>query len=287
VQVDVGDVSVMVDRAQTALGTRLGEESEGTHTWLGLGRVTSGPLRLMLAKDQPTFARWTHGAVPPWSAGAAWPDRGVIVLRLDLGDPFETLHHELAHIALHHQISGRVPRWFDEGYAVVAAGELGRLSGLRLDLAVATGDVPSLRELDGALVGEGVGAEEAYALAGSAVLAIAQLHPSGRLDPFLAAMQSGSTFEGAMAAQGLTPDQFETEWHRLLKRQYNLGIWFLTGGAWVVLAVVLSIGVLWRRHLDAPRRAALNVGWALPEDDIEMTTPAQLPETLDPAGKNH
>ncbi len=279
----MGQVVVVAEQDQVALGVALGEASDGVQEWLGVGRVDLGRLRLVVARDVPAFRRWTRGMAPDWSAGVAWPSQRTIVIRVNAGEPFQTLRHELAHLALHQSVAVRVPRWFDEGYAVVASGEQGRLAGLRLNLAVALGRVPTLRELDAALVG-GPGVGDAYALAGSAVGTLMRLHPSGQLESFIEALRTSADFGAALQAAGYAEGQFERDWHRLLRRQYNLGIWLLTGGAWVVLALLLGAGVAWRRYQDAPRRAALNVGWTLPdaEDDIDMTTSHQSGETLDP-----
>ncbi len=285
IEVDVGQVIVVAEQDQVALGVAMGEASSGVQEWLGIGRVDLGRLRLIVARDGAAFRRWTRGMAPAWSAGIAWPSQRTIVIRVDAGEPFQTLRHELAHLALHQTLSTRVPRWFDEGYAVLAAGEQGRLAGLRLNLAVALGRVPSLRELDAALVG-GPGVGDAYALAGSAVGTLVRLHPTGTLEPFIEALRATGDFGAALRAMGYADGQFERDWHRLLRRQYNLGIWLLTGGAWIILTLLLGAGVAWRRYQDAPRRAALDVGWTLPEpeDDTSMTTSHQSVETLDPAG---
>jgi hypothetical protein len=83
----------------------------------------------------------------------ALPGLRTIVLRADGTDLSRTLRHELAHLALHEQVDVRVPLWFDEGYAGLAAGEWERLGRLELNLTVARGALPGLRALDGALRG--------------------------------------------------------------------------------------------------------------------------------------
>src|SRR6185437_14417842 len=127
-RIDVGDVTVLADRPNLVLGTALAEVASAPHDWLGLGRVDAGPLVLVLAKDRAEFARWSRGRVPSWGAGATFPGSRVVLIRLDAGDPYQTLRHELAHVVLHHAVTGRVPLWFDEGYAVVAAQENGRFA---------------------------------------------------------------------------------------------------------------------------------------------------------------
>ncbi|MEP7176718.1 MAG: hypothetical protein ABI860_09220 [Gemmatimonadales bacterium] len=221
----------------------------------------------------------TAGRAPSWGAAIAVPGARTIVLRADQGDLVRTLRHELAHLALHEAVEGRIPLWFDEGYAAWAAGEWERLGGLELNLAVVRGAVPSLTALDGALRGSASSAEAAYALATSAVTELARRNPTGTLGPLLDRLQAGEDFERAvLATTGLPIGRFEQEWQRALKRRYTLGNWLVAGGGWAVAA----LAVLWlgrrRRRADRSRRAALDTGW-----DVEAE-PEEGPE-LDPTRK--
>ena len=119
--------------------------------------VTPGPIRLIVVPDSRRLDSLTSGRAPSWGAAIALPDVHTILLRADAGDLFQTLRHELAHLALHRRVSVRVPLWFDEGYAGWAAGEWERLGTLELNLSVARGAIPDFRTLDGALRGAPVG----------------------------------------------------------------------------------------------------------------------------------
>lgn len=288
-RLEVGDVTVLVSRKHAPLGTALGEAAGQTRDWLGIGRLDLGELVLVVVPNSEAFQGWSRGRVPPWGAGLTLPGSRLIVIRVDAGDPFGTLLHELAHLALHRRISGRVPLWFDEGYAVLAAGEYGRLAGLQLNMSVAAGQVPTLRALDAELRGSGGDAEAGYALAGSAVSYLARRHPSGRLEPLMAQLATGRSFdEAVLATTGLTETRFSDAWHRDVRKRYNWLIWFVTGGAWLGVTLMLGWAAAWRRHRDAPRRAALNDGWVIEEsndggdaDDEEITTAEPHPNRLD------
>lgn len=272
-RVDVGEITVYADRAHAALGTNLAEAASVPHDWLGLGRLDAGQLLIIVANDRADFKRWSRGRLPEWGAGAAFPARGVVILRLDAGDPYQTLRHELAHVALHQKVKGRVPLWFDEGYAVVAAGEYGRFAALRLNLAVATGKIPELRALDGALRGSDGDAEAAYALAGSAVAELVRRSRNADLGVLLQQLEVGIPFEDAVfAATGLTVDRFEDVWTRSVRQHYNWLVWLATGGMWLVVALVLMAAAASRKRREAPRRAALDEGWELPVEDDETIT---------------
>ena len=255
------------------LGTALAEAAGAPHQWIGLGRTDAGPLVLVLARNQAEFIRWSRGRLPSWGAGATFPDSRVIFIRLDAGDPYQTLRHELAHVALHRAVRSRVPLWFDEGYAVLAANEYGRFDALRLNFAVAAGHLPDFRELDGALRGRDAEAEAAYALAGSAVAELEHRGVNGRLDRLFDQLGQGVPFDDAVSTStGLTLDRFEEAWHRSLRQRYNVVIWLATGGMWLVVTFILSWAAATRRRRDAPRRAALDVGWPEPPQDDETIT---------------
>jgi hypothetical protein len=285
-------VSVLAEPGQIGLATALAEAAEPSREWYGLGRVDLTPMTLVVTADADAFARWSGGRLPRWGAGMTLASRRLVVIRADAGDPFGTLRHELAHLALHTVVPGRVPLWFAEGYAVVAAQEHGRLAALQLNLTVALGRVPSLRQLDADLRGASNDAAAAYALAGSAVAELQRRHPTNSLEPLLNRLRDGVAFEEAvLASTGLDLERFDEVWHRAVRRRYNLGVWTATGGAWVILALLLGVAAGWRRHADAPRRAALDEGWTLPPDDDEMMTPddgsmttvTEARETLDPS----
>ena len=138
---------------QRSLAIDLARRAAESTDWPGLGRHQPGPLRLIVVPDSRLLDSLTAGQAPPWGAAVALPGERIILLRADAGDPFGTLRHELAHLALHEAVSVRVPLWFDEGYASWAAGEWDRLGALELNLAVVRGAVPDLRALDGALRG--------------------------------------------------------------------------------------------------------------------------------------
>src|SRR5207247_917613 len=100
----------------------------------GVGPWPGRPVRVILAPPRATFDSLTRGRLPGWSEGAAFPEAGTIVLLSDHPSArlSVALRHELAHLALRTRVRRRLPLWFDEGYAAVAAGEWDRLDALRL-----------------------------------------------------------------------------------------------------------------------------------------------------------
>jgi hypothetical protein len=278
--VRVGEVTVVTWPGQRSLGIELARRAGRPTEWPGLGRRTPGPLQLIVVPDGSQFDSLSSGRAPEWGAGIALPGSRTILLRADRDELYGTLRHELAHLALHQAVKGRVPLWFDEGYASWAAGEWDRLGVLDLNLAVVRGAVPDLRGLDGALRGSASTADAAYALAVSVVTELARRNPSGSLTPLLQRLEAGEDFDAAvLATTGLTMSQFDTQWRRAIRQRYSLATWLLAGGGWGVLAFSMWALVRIRRRADLPRRAALDEGWEVPP---ETTDTPELDRTQKP-----
>jgi hypothetical protein len=266
--VRVGDVTVVAWPGMEDLAVGLAEEADRPALWPGLGRRSAGPIRLIVVPDAASFADVTRGRAPEWGAGVAVPGARTIMLRADAAEITRTLRHEVAHLVLDAAVRSRRPLWFDEGYAAWAAGEFGRIDALALNLAVVRGQVPDFPALDAALRGSAGDADAAYALAATAVIELAARNPTGSIGPLLSRLAEGTSFDDAvLATTGLTVGRFEIEWRRTVRRRYGLLAWTAAGGLWLIVAVVVLVAARVRRHADAPRREALNVGWEMPPED--------------------
>jgi Peptidase MA superfamily len=268
--VQVGQVTAVAWPEHVDLAIRLAEEAGRPVEWPGLARAEPRPVKLIVVPDGRRLDSLTLGRAPRWGAGVALPPLRTVVLRADGGDLSRTLRHELGHLALHQQVDVRVPLWFDEGYAGLAAGEWDRLGTLELNLAVARGALPDLRALDGALRGTETSADAAYALAYSAVAELARRNPSGTLNPLLGRLQNGEGFDAAvLATTGLTLDRFEEGWQQAVRRRYGLATWLLAGGGWALIAAAVLGLVHFRRRADRGRRAALDEGWDVEPEAVD------------------
>ncbi|TFG46951.1 MAG: hypothetical protein E4H41_00565 [Gemmatimonadales bacterium] len=267
-------MTVVAWPAEAALGVGLAEIADQPGPWPGLGLRDLGELRLVIAGDSQAFREVTRGRLPGWGAGAAFPGGRTIVLRADAGDVMGTLRHELAHLALHQAVRGRVPLWFDEGYATMASGQWDLFDRLGLNLAVARGRVPGLKALDGELRASEQSADAAYALAATAVMDLARRNPSGTLDPLFQQLTAGVRFEDAViATTGLSLDRFDEAWRKGVRARFGLVTWMLGTGIWLAMALLVLVGYDVRRRRDAPRRAALDAGWTYPpEEPPEVTS---------------
>jgi len=279
----VGRVTAVAWPAEALLAAGLAEIADQPGTWPGLGRRDLGDLRLVVVSDSQRFSEFTRGRLPGWGAGAAFPGGRTIVLRADAGDLVGTLRHELAHLALHQAVHARVPLWFDEGYATVASGQWDFFDRLGVNLAVARGAIPGLRGLDAELRTSQLSADAAYALAATAVLELARRNPAGTLEPLFERLEAGVGFDDAvLATTGLSLDRFDEAWRRGVRARFGLVTWTLGTGLWLGMAVLLALAYEARRRRDRPRRAALDEGWIIRDDDQppDAAPPPQTQDTL-------
>ncbi len=260
-------MTAIAARPDLDLATALAEAADRPIDWWSLGRRSAGAVAIAVVRGSADFDSIAHGRIPAWGAGLAVPAARFIAIRADRDDPFRVLRHELAHLILHDATRSRVPLWFDEGYAALAAGEIGRLDWLRLNFAVARGEIPTLGALDRGLRGSASTAEASYALAASAVAFLARRNPTRTLSPLFADLAKGVPFDTAVAlTTGFNPDRFEEAWQKDVRRRHGVGLWLAAGGMWSVIAAAVVFAAYLRRRRDRPRRAALDQGWTVVEE---------------------
>ena len=222
---------------QLGMAAALAEEADARRhlAWPRPARARSHPPdsrpgRRRLPLPDPAASR------PRWGAALAFPGSRTILLRADAGDPSRTLRHELAHLVLHERVRTRVPRWFDEGYAALAAGEWDRVCGaLELNLSVARGGGARLStSLDGALRGN------VAAVAGVRAGHVGRGPswrsgiPTGGPPPrsSTAHRRRDSPTPSVHATTGLSSPRFDAAWRRYRPAPVTgLMSWFAAGGA--------------------------------------------------------
>ena len=269
----VGRVTAVAWPGQQPLAAALAEAADRTPPFPGVGVLPDRPIRLILAPTRALFDSLTRGRLPVWSEGAAFPETGTIVLLSDRPTLrlSGALRHELAHLALHWRVRWRVPLWFDEGYAAFAAGEWDRLEALKLNWRLARGVRMDLDQVDEALRSDEADAQTAYALATTAVLLLARWGGGGHeaLRPLIDRLADGPTLDAALrATYHVTEGDFEARWERDVAGRYGLLAWAEAVGVfWAMLALLLVWLVRVRRRRDAVRRARLDEGWTVPEDE--------------------
>ena len=271
----MGRVTVVAWPEQAALGTMLAEAADRSPEFPGVGPLPARPIRVILAPSRARFDSLTRARLPSWSEGAAFPEAGTVVL-LSGGPPDHltaSLRHELAHLALRTRVGHRLPLWFEEGYAAVAAAEWDRLDALRLNWEIARGVHMDLDQVDRALRADRGEAETAYALATTAVLLLYRWGGERGLAPLIDNLAREPSFDAAVrATYHVTEGDFEARWQRDVASRYG---WFAWAGAvglfWAVTGVLLVWLVRLRRRRDRARKRLLDEGWVVPPDDASTS----------------
>jgi hypothetical protein len=253
---------------QEALAERLGRYLAGAPPLPALPQDILAPasVDVYLAPDAERWDSLTGGAVPEWGAGVADPFAGVIVLptydwvRTPPHTIYQTLRHELAHVALQRYIgAARSPRWFTEGYAQWAAGQWDWDSPWRLRLALAGQRAPPLDSITLDWPAATADARIAYLLSASAVAYLVDQSGEHGLIIFLQRWRDMQDFEAAFrATYGRTMGQFESDWRRHVKRTYGWGV--LLGHSmffWLIAAFFLLVLFAIRRRRDRERMETL------------------------------
>lgn len=227
----------------------------------GLGESTP-PIGVLLAPEGSPPAR----SAPPWVAGYALGERGLVVLMPErtLSYPDSTLDelllHEVAHVLISRAAGHRpVPRWFNEGLAMVAGSSWGLEDRSRLTLALVRRGEGSLRELEAMFAGGESRIARAYALSGALVREILRQYGGDAGAHTLHGIARGMPFSEAFEAATGTP---LADFEHYFWRRYTL--WYrwlpiLTSSATLWIAVTLL--VLWAGKRRRERSAAIVRRW--------------------------
>ena len=243
---------------------------------------------IAVAPDLRRFRQWAGPGAPEWGVALAFPQSRRIIIQgraagSEAGDPLETLRHELAHLALHERLGDRPPRWFDEGYASVAAREWRRDDVLATNVALALRGVPTLDQLEASFDGGATTAQSAYALSYRAVAELASLDPDRGLTLFFRYWENGRNLDAAVRqAFGITLSGFEREFQLRVRRRYGaLALFADLTLVFLVTGIALLPFFVARRARDRRRLRELLVADAAAERAERESILAELlgPET--------
>ena len=267
VRVAAGQVTVRAQAGLARVAARVARDAPGRLRALeddlaGLPRPAAVEIRLVVnAEDLGRAAPPGRGA-PPWAAGVAYPDAGVVVVAArhgaDLIDVDRVVAHELAHMALGAALRGRAPHWLDEGFAYLHSADFSLARAQTLTGLAWSGNVIPLYELDASFPAGEDQAAVAYAESYDLVVFLARRGRWSNHDDdgdrapfrkFLAEMAAhGDPYRAALAAYGVPLDQLFSEWYQDLRDRYLLYPVGLGGLLlWIAMAVLLVIGWLRRR----------------------------------------
>ncbi len=271
VRLDAGRFTVVSASSDERLARTLLAAAQARDTFPGLPRPTARVL-IAIAPDEARFRAWVGPHAPEWGAAIAFPDEQRVVMQggragSTAGDPLVVLRHELAHLALHEHMGHLPSRWFDEGFASVAAGEWSRETAFETSLALVWKTLPPMAALDAGFFAGATQAEWTYALAHRVVAELEALDPKNGLRNLLAYWKASGSFEqGLRQAYGMTGEQFDKRWQQQTRRRYGALALVTNLSAVVgVFAIFLAPLFVSRRRRDKRRMEALRAADAVQE----------------------
>jgi len=226
-----------------------------------VGLTDAGPpIHVLLVPEEALLAQLT----PRWITGFAVAERDTVVLLPGrvLSYPHDSLGalltHEVTHVLLSRAAGGReLPRWFQEGVALLAAREWQFEDRERLLLGGISDVPPSMGSLQRAFDGEGYSIETAYAIAGALVQELVREHGREVVARIAAKAAGGASFGTAFReATGESLGDFEAAFWRRFRWRYRW-VPFLTSGAtlWLGVTALALVAMARRRQRDAAMRA--------------------------------
>jgi hypothetical protein len=197
---------------------------------------------------------------PTYAEGVAYSGIGLVLLTLNPRhanpnyDLKEVFRHELAHLALHDAVGERdVPRWFNEGFAVLASGETSFDRIVELWTATLADRLIPLSEVERTFPSDETKASVAYAQAVDVVRFLVRRQEAHRFRSLVQNLRDGHDLDHATRhAYAVDLATLEHEWREDVAKRYTFFPVFFSGTA--VWAVVLGLFVLgWRKRRKRTR----------------------------------
>jgi hypothetical protein len=284
-----GRFTVSATAADERLARTMLAAAQARDTFPGLPRPAE-PVRIDIAADAAQFRALVGPGAPEWGAAIAIPDERRIVMQgrragSDAGEPLAVLRHELAHLALHEAMGALPPRWFDEGYASVAAGEFTREQVFETSIGMVWRTLPSLDALEDGFLHGGVEAGWSYAMAYRIVSELEQLGGPAGLTNFFSYWKTTGSFEKAVRqAYGMTGDGFEKHWKQQTRKRYGaLSVVTNISAALGLFAIILVPLFISRKRRDRRKLEAMRTADAAQEArERDSALQALLDSTMAP-----
>lgn len=231
--------------------------------WEGLLEVGADPIRVIIAGDVPTFHRHAGSYALADVSGIAKPSAGLIVVkapRLLRGSSDFTgvLRHELVHVLLERTVTPEhLPRWLNEGIAMVLSGENRWNSIFRVAEMRLYGDYIPYRQLD--LYFAQPGAEgnfsDAYAQSVRMTHYLRETLGASEFEALIGDMKNKHFGAALHDRLGVYPHAFYERWVQSLWWP-GVVFWIVSGGAVFQIMALLALWAYWRYRRKAARMKA-------------------------------
>jgi hypothetical protein len=254
----------LVFEPQQGLPPSANRLAEGQRPWVAsemdlVGLDAPGPdIHVVLAPESSALAR----AMPTWVSGytdgvTTIDGRSVVVILAERTPSYpdggleEVLAHEVAHVLIHRAAGGRrVPRWFDEGLAMLAARSWRLRDQTELAIGLLGGPRVPLWKLDDLFQGDRRQVERGYALAGTLMQDLLERYGPAVPRIVLARLAHGDTFDEALrGATGATSIEVgEAFWDRQGTLKRWIPILTSTAALWFAISVLAIVAAIRKRR---------------------------------------
>ena len=223
--------------------------------WLGQPVLTKVRVDIARTSGEMETLAPVGAPYPRYASGVAYSGLGLVLLTLTSRFPNEELdllqvfRHELAHIALHDAVGDRpIPRWFNEGFAVMASGETSfdRISAL-WTATIADRLLP-LSEVERTFPSDETKVSVAYAQAADVVRFLVRREERHRFRSLIRQLKEGNTLDASVRqAYGVDLATLEYEWREDVAKRYTF--WpVLFSGTFVWVGVMGLFVWGWRKR---------------------------------------
>jgi hypothetical protein len=223
--------------------------------------------------------------LPEWGGGGAIGD-SLIMVAVD-GDPFlhqsfyQVTVHELAHIAVARVAHGAaIPRWFNEGVAMMLAGEISFEEHTVLARALIGGALMNLDAVDSVNSFGRFRASLAYCESHLAALLLVNRYGIEVLGDIIdATKKKGDFWAGVDSVVSLTPQELQSQVRSEIRNRYLwISIISDSSPVWIALSVLFVIGVIFTKIRNRRRLQAM----AQAESGLDQQTAIETPEKKEP-----
>lgn len=257
-----------------------------------VGQPVLSEVRVVVARTPGEMATLAppNAPYPDYAAGVAYPEIGLVLLTVkpvhnnSQQDLAEVFRHELAHVALEDAVAGRaVPRWFNEGFAVVASGETSFVRMGTLVNATFSDRLLSLAQLERTFPANEDDAGVAYAEAADVVRFLIRRQELHRFRGLVSRLRDGETMDSALLnSYGEETATLESEWRDDVTRRY--AFFPALGSGSVIWAGTLGLFALgWRKKR---KKAQATLARWRKEEAAEDEMRKRLALRVDPSGSS-
>lgn len=237
----------------------------------------SAPFQVVIAPTQKVYHTLT-GALPDWSAGATDYRYSRIILKspkaghTSIWGYDETLQHEVAHMVIGQNIDpDRLPRWLNEGLAMLMAGQQSLRQTYILSQGAIREQLIPLSEIEQVLGFQQSRANLAYAEALSAVQFFLNEFPDGTLQEIFRRLRTTEvSFDQALwDVTGVSSYYFEVYWKEHVHSKYQ---WIIMLSSETTLWILFPLLALAAYLMIRWRNSKKLKSWQEEEDHVDSGT---------------